>query len=519
MSVHRPVLMSDAGMVVSGHHKASEAGAAVLRAGGNAMDAAIAASAVLCVAIPHMNGLGGDAIALHYESASRRVTCINGSGCAPLALSAEAVRRAGHARMPMRGPLSISVCGLVDAWERSLARFGTRRLDALLEPAAELATVGLPVDLVLQDFLNGTDYRDLASARPELAAVYGAPGPRILGERVCNPALAETIRAVMRGGAEAFYRGPVTRALISDLNTAGSPLTEEDFARHATRFEAPLMVHFAGRRVSAAPPNSQGLALAVLAGLHERTNPGAPQPFHPATYLRDKELAFLLRARAVGDPDIVARPDGLLEGEALDQLAARGGASAPAPRPAGDTSTLVVVDRWGNAVSWVQSLFESFGSGVLSPSTGLVLHNRLGLQGLGPEDPWPLQPGRRPFHTLCPALVENAQGCELAIATPGDHGQPQTIFQILLRLFAEGYNVQAAAEAPRLRHDGGRTVLIEDRAPEWWFEDIQRAGYEPCRIGAWSRLMGGVGIVQRHADGLLAAGADPRRAGYAMTAD
>lgn len=517
MFVHRPIVMGDAGMVVSGHHKASEAGAAVLRAGGNAMDAAVAASAVLCVAIPHMNGLGGDVIALHYDAASRRTTAINGSGRAPMALTPDAVRAAGHAAMPLRGPLSVSVCGLVDAWERALARFGTRPLPGLLEPAEDLARTGVPVDLVLQAFLDGAEYRELAAEHPGLAALYGPPGPRLLGERIRNPALAEIIAAVMRGGADAFYRGPVARALAADLNAAGSPLTAEDFARHDTRFDEPLTVGFAGRRVSAAPPNSQGLVLAVLAGLHQRANPAGPVPLDPAAYLRDKAAAFRLRARAAEDPDLAERPDGWLTPDGLDRLAAEGEAP-PAHRPTGDTSTLVVIDRWGNAVSWVQSLFESFGSGVVSPSTGLVLHNRLGLQGINPGDPWPLRPGGRPFHTLCPALVDGADGCEIAVATPGDHGQPQTVFQVLLRLFAEGAHVQAAVEAPRIRHDGGREVMVEDRVPEAWLDAIRAAGFEPRSVGPWSRLMGGVNLIRRQPDGLLMGAADPRRAGYAVAA-
>jgi gamma-glutamyltranspeptidase/glutathione hydrolase len=520
MFVHRPILMSDAGIVVSGHHKASEAGAAVLRAGGNAMDAAIAASATLCVAIPHMNGLAGDAIALYHDAATRRVTAINGSGRAPAAATPDAIRGAGHAVMPKRGPLTISVFGLVDAWERSLARFGTRSLPSLLEPAAALAASGVPVDLTFQTFLAGPVYAALAAEFPALAALYGAPGQRPLGERVPNPALARTLRAVMEGGAETFYRGAIARALLADLSAAGALMTAEDLAAHETLFDQPLRVDFAGRRLNAAPPNSQGLALALLAGQYDRQRAasGHLSPVDPAEYLPIKETAFVHRARHTHDPD-GPRPDRLLEAEALDGIIAER-RMAPAPhRPAGDTSTLVVIDRWGNAVSWVQSLFEEFGSAVVSPETGLVAHNRLALQGIEPDAPWPLRPGKRPFHTLCPALVENEDGCEIAIATPGDHGQPQSIFQVLLRMFAEGHHIQAAIEAPRLRHDGGSTVMLEDRAPAAWAEAIRTAGYDVSDVGPWSRLMGGVNAIQRRADGLLMAGADPRRASYAVTAD
>lgn len=527
MFVHRPILMSEAGAVVSGHHKASEAGAAVLRAGGNAMDAAVAASAVLCVAIPHMNGLGGDCIALHYEARSGRVTAINGSGRAPQAATIDAIRAAGHAAMPARGPLSIPVCGLVDAWQAALETFGTRPLEGLLAPAAALARDGVPTDLVQGAFFAGPVYAQLAAEFPALAALYGPPGPRPLGARIRNPALAATIETIARDGAAALYRGELGRALIADLRAAGALLSEADLAAHRTRFEPSLSVGFDGRRVHAAPPNSQGIALAVLAGLAEleRERHGRVAPLEPATYLAAKRIAFACRAEAVGDPESVPRPDPLIEPDALRRLAEAQAAAAPAAeaapalRPAGDTSTLVVVDRWGNAVSWVQSLFEEFGSGVVSPATGLVMHNRLALQGLDAAGRWPLQPGRRPFHTLCPAIVVHEGRCELAIATPGDHGQPQTLFQVLLQLRAEGANLQAAIEAPRLRHDSGRRVMVESRVPEAWRAEILSAGYEVQDVGPWSRLTGGVNAILANGEGLLMAGADPRRASYAVTAD
>lgn len=520
--IHRPILMTDAGAVVSGHHKASEAGAAVLRAGGNAMDAAIAASAALCVAIPHMNGIGGDCIALYFDAASGATTAINGSGRAPAAISAEAVRRAGHDEMPARGPLSISVCGLVDAWEQCSARFGTRPLHDLILPAAGLAEDGVPVDPQLEAFLGGPVYAGLARDYPALAAFYGAPGSGRLGIRIRNPALASTLREIARAGARALYDGPVGRSLVADLDTAGALLSEQDLAGHRTRFDRPLSVEYLGRRLHAAPPNSQGLALAILSGLADLAarDDGRPRPMTPADYLRRKSIAFACRDQYVGDPDRVPHPEHLLEAQTLRTLQAGGPAAAtPVMRPAGDTSTLVVMDRSGNAVSWVQSLFEEFGSGVVSPSTGIVMHNRLGLQSLDPASPRALRGGERPFHTLCPALVEKDGACEVAIATPGDHGQPQTIHQVLTRLYADGDNIQAAIEAPRLRHDGGVEVMVEDRAPQSWIDEIAAAGFSVARIGPWSRLAGGVNAIRRTDDNLMMAGADPRRSSYAIAAD
>lgn len=521
MLAHRPILMSEAGMVVAGHHKAAEAGAAVLRAGGNAMDAAVAASATLCVAIPHMNGLGGDGIALYFEAATGRTTVVNGSGCAPASLGPDTVRSAGHQAMPVRGPFSVSVPGLVDAWESCLERFETRPLRELLAPAAALARRGVPVDVVLQAFLAGPIYAELAAEFPALPALYGSPGLHPLGTRLRNPRLADVIDAIAEAGASTFYRGAVAGLLTADLAAAGVPLSPDDLARHRTAFDAPLTVGFAGKRLHAAPPNAQGAALAALAALadmdaRERSGPGALQP---ASFLRAKAAAFALRARCGASQQGAGIARAALAPDGLGQLAAEARLDArPCRSGGGDTSALVVVDAAGNAVSWVQSLFEEFGSGVASLSTGVVFHNRLALQSLDEADPFPLRAGERPFHTLCPALVEQDGSCALAIATPGDHGQPQAIHQVLLRLYGEGLHLQAAIEAPRLRHDSGPEVMVEDRIPLAWAEEIVSLGFTPRPVGAWSRLMGGVNAIERSRDGLLLGSADPRRASYAVTA-
>lgn len=522
MFVHRPIVMSDAGMVVSGHHKASEAGAAVLRDGGNAVDAAIATSAVLCVAVPFMNGLGGDCIALTFDAASRSAVAINGSGRAPALSTQEALRRRGHKTMPKRGADSISVFGLVHAWHAALQRWGTRPLSVLLQPAADLARKGLPIDLVFQAYLAGADYSALAQSFPQLAKIYGTPGLRPLGERVVNAKLAETLDAIMRDGVSTFYRGDIARSILADLAEQDSLMRADDLASHETRFDEPLTVPYGELQVHAAPPNCQGIALAVMSGLadFEARQTGKLASLDPISFLQRKQKAFELRSDTAGDPEHTKHPRAEISAPALASLAARPAAETPPRAPgAGDTSTFVVIDREGNAISWVQSLFEDFGSGVVSPSTGLVFHNRLSLQELTGDGPFALRAGQRPFHTLCPAIVERSGACEMAIATPGDHGQPQSIHQVLTRRYAEGHHIQAAIELPRLRHDEGLTVMIESRAPKEWFEAIKQAGYDPVDVGPWSRMAGGVNAIERTGDGLLLGGADPRRSSYAVSAE
>lgn len=516
--VHRPVVMGRKGLIAAGHHRAAEAGAEILRAGGNAMDAAVTAAAVLSVAIPHMNGLGGDAFALWFDAKSGETVAINGSGGAPARATIESYRAAGHAAIPQRGPLSISVPGVLDAWDASLKRFGTIPLARALEPAIALAEEGLPLDRHQRDLLNGQAYRDLVAACPALGALYGPTAGRRLGEVVALPALAATLRRIAKEGADSFYRGAIGAAMTADLKAAGGILEASDLVPHRTLMGAPLSVAFRGRRVHANPPNTQGLALLALLGLLD-ADAATDEPFL-ARFMRAKEIAFAARDRYLGDPDHSHVPDDLLTPQGLAAFArneagvgARGGAPA-----GGDTSTLVVVDGAGNAVSWVQSLFEAFGSGVASPSTGIVFHNRLSLASLAPGGPNSLAPGRRPFHTLCPALVLKDGACEFALATPGDHGQPQTLAQILVNVLNRGLDIQEAVEAPRIRHDAGTKVMYEDRLPADAVRPLSAAGYVLESVGPWSRVMGGANAIHCLANGTRMAGADPRRASYAITA-
>jgi gamma-glutamyltranspeptidase/glutathione hydrolase len=243
---------------------------------------------------------------------------------------------------------------------------------------------------------------------------------------------------------------------------------------------------------------------------------GSDPLIDPIAHLLRKGQAFELRDSYCADPRRVALPSGLLEPQNLARLALGTPGAVEFRAGGGDTSTFVVVDKEGRAVSWVQSLFEEFGSGVVCPDHGIVLHNRAALERLDDDPVHGLLGGHRPFHTLCPALAVGPDGEMTAIATPGDHGQPQTLAQVLRRHFEQGLDIQAAVEWPRLRHDSGPEVMLEDRCPASWDAMLQEAGWKPRRVGPWSRLMGGVNAIVRRPDGLLMGGADPRRSCYAL---
>jgi gamma-glutamyltranspeptidase/glutathione hydrolase len=518
-AAHRPIVMSEHGMVVAGHHRAAEAGAAMLRSGGNAMDAAVAAAAALAIAIPHMNGIGGDAIAL-WADRKGGVTAINGSGAVAGNLSADALRRQGWTEMPPRGPLTVTVPGVVAAWGQALERFGTRSFAEVLRFAIDLAEEGVRIDRSLLDFFNGTEYVGLAAEFPGLAEIFGAPGSHRLGGVLKQPEAAATLRMLARDGWRSFYDGALAQAWLAEAREAGVLIEATDLASHTTVCEPALAVAWRGRQVHVAPPNSQGLALLMLLGLAE-AQPAAPPAdgsdplIDPVAYLSRKVAAFAARDAYCADPRRVDMPSDLLAPQRLSAIELAAGPNI-ARSGGGDTSTLVVVDADGNAVSWVQSLFDAFGSGVTCRRHGIVLHNRAMLERLDDHPVRGLRGGYRPFHTLCPALVTGPNGVELTIATPGDHGQPQALFQVIRRHFEQGLDIQAAIEWPRLRHDDGLEVMLEERCPPSWDRALQAAGWKVRRLDPWSRLMGGVNAIRRWEDGLLMGGADPRRSCYAV---
>ncbi len=241
---------------------------------------------------------------------------------------------------------------------------------------------------------------------------------------------------------------------------------------------------------------------------------GSDPLIDPIAYLARKTVAFAMRDAYCTDQRRIRVPPDLLSPDRLGKLALKAG-PAMSIAGGGDTSTLVVVDAAGRAVSWVQSLFESFGSGIVCPNYGLVLHNRSMLERLDMDPVHGLRGGFRTFHTLCPALVTGAGGVELVIATPGDHGQPQALLQVIRRHFEQGLDIQSAVEWPRFRHDDGREIMLESRCPSNWNDALIKAGWTVKRVDSWSRLMGGVNAIRKK-DGLAMGGADPRRSSYAI---
>ncbi|MBT8404364.1 MAG: gamma-glutamyltransferase [Gemmatimonadetes bacterium] len=532
---NRPDVRGTRGAVVSDHPLASAAAHDVLRRGGNAIDAAVAAAGVLAVVRPHMNGMGGDAFALIYEAATGEVHALNGSGRAGALATPEFFAAAGDSTMPYVGPRSVSVPGAPAAWVDAVARFGTRPLSELLARAAGYARDGFPVSTRLA-FDFESQGGDLSEEGRTLFLPDGAP-PTV-GALLRNPALAETLERIGRDGAAGFYGGPVAEAISAFLEERGGYLREPDFAAHTSSWVEPLSTDYLGHTFLVMPPNTQGLTQLQqmeMAEALDLTSLDHNSPEYLHGLIEIKKRAFADRDRWMADPEFADIPiDQLLDDAYLAERAASVDPQAAAETvPAGvgepialgpdrdglglgDTVYLTVVDADGNAVSWIQSLYAGFGSGLLEPTTGVVLQNRGALFTLDDGHPNQVAPGKRPFHTLTPMMALRDGDLAFTIGTPGGDAQTQSLLQITHNLLVYGMTPQEAVEAPRFRSYGGVSVAIEDRVPGDTRAALTERGHELRIVSGWTATFGGAQLIRVEPSGSLTAAADPRREAYAV---
>ncbi len=531
----RSVVMARNGIIAASQPVASAAGLHVLQQGGNAIDAAVTAAAVLAVVEPTMNGLGGDLFALVHDAKTGAVRALNGSGRAPAAATIEEHRRRNLDRIPYRGELSVSVPGVVDGWHELLATYGTLTLAQALAPAIRYATEGFAVSEIISVQWKSAD-TTLARDRAAAATFLVEGKAPDAGEVFRNPHLADTLTALARGGRDAFYRGPIAAAIGADMKRRNGLLTAKDLAAHTSEWVAPISTNYRGYDVLEFPPNTQGMAalqmLNILEGYDVRS-----LGHNTAEYLHllveAKKLAFADRDAWLADPAAVP-PDVLQRLLSKDYAAQRRTAidtqraspgyqpfrigeavpfRQPPPEARGDTIYLTVADGRGNVVSLIQSIFENFGSGIVAGDTGIVLHNRGTLFSLDPRHPNALAPGKRPFHTLIPAMVLKERTPWLSFGVMGGDMQPQGHVQVLLNLIDFGMNIQEAGEAPRFRHSAAGLALESAIGKD------PRAGLtnRGHRIIQSAGVFGGFqGILFDARRGVMMAGSDPRKDGLAI---
>jgi len=516
-------------MVVSSHHLAAQSGLRVLRAGGNAIEAMIAAAATISVVYPHMNGIGGDGFWLIAGPGDDAPTAILGVGRAGRAVDAAFYRARGLAAIPARGPLAANtVAGTVSGWAAAhaiAARWGgTLPLDALLEDAIFYAREGMPLTRGHCDMVAAkkNEMADLA-AWNTLFLANGAPAP---GTVLKQPALAETLAALARDGFDSFYRGALAMRIAADLARAGSPVAPDDLAAHRPIVTAPASVRIGAGTLFNTPPPTQGaVSLAILA-LYDRIAAAEADGFdHVHRLVEATKQAFLIRDAEITDPTYMkAKVEALLEAGALDARAraidlAR---AMPWPRPAapGDTVWLGAIDGSGRAVSFIHSIYWEFGAGVVLEETGIQWQNRGCSFSLEPSEINSLLPGRLPFHTNNPAMARLADGRLMVYGTMGGDGQPQTQAAVFTRHARYGQDLQQAISAPRwlLGRTWGTPVIelsLESRFDPAVIARLKQAGHRVRVLGDYDALMGHAGAIVRHPDGVLNGAADPRGDGCA----
>ena len=508
------------GMVVTPHPLATQAGVDALRAGGSAVDAAVAANAMLAVVYCNACGLGGDAFALVWDPGEMRLHGFNGSGRSPAALTIERVRSAGHDAMPARGPLPITVPGAVDAWAQLLGQFGRRSLAEAVLPAAQVADDGYALTAInARSIAASLEWFD-ADAR----AVFDRAGDA--GDTFRQPLLAATLRALADGGREAYYGGPIGAEIARAIQAAGGVMTADDIAAHGGDWVDPVSTRYADVEVATMPPNSQGItaliALNVLSALDWPM--GAPlsaERLH--AQIEAVKVAWSERDRCVADPDRgLCDPAELLAPDHAEWLASRLSAGSahryePTNRPGGGTVYLCAADADGMMVSLIESNYMGFGSGVMGGSTGIMLQNRGAYFSLDPAHPNALAPGSRTLHTLMPGMMLRGGAAEIAFGAMGGDGQPQTMVQIVPGVVDDGLDPQAAVDRPRfvVETEGASLPLgpvsIESDGVNAATADALRAlGHEVTLVEPKSPMMGWAQMIRRRPDGSYEGGADPR---------
>jgi gamma-glutamyltranspeptidase/glutathione hydrolase len=473
---------------------------------------------VCAVVLPQRTSIGGDVFALVYDARARTVTAYNGSGAAPAAVDATAFGRgfADH------GARLATVPGCIAAWSDLLADHGRLGLDRALSAAIAYAAEGFPVSDALEEAIG--EQGDRISADPTAARAYSPRGrhPRA-GELLQQPDLAASLRAIAANGADTFYRGELAERIAEGIAAIGGWITADDLAAHVTERRAPIETTYRGLRVVGQPPVSQGHVLleelAIADGLDLRSMGwGSTEQIH--TMVEIKKLAFADRDAMAGDPRsvpfvveelmdsaFVAQRRRAIAGRAADRV-------EPAVLPA-NTTYLAVVDREGNAVSLIESVFSLFGSATMVPGTGILLNNRLSGFSLDPRSPNILAPGKRPVHTLNTVMVLDGSTPRFVYGTPGAQAQVQTNFQLAVGLIDHGLDVQEAIEAPRWFHESGRALKIESRVSEQVRKGLAAKGHDLQLLGDWAEVTGGAQAVAIDENGVFSAGADPRREGYA----
>jgi gamma-glutamyltranspeptidase / glutathione hydrolase len=538
----RSVVLGRNGMIATSQPLASAAGLRVMQEGGNAIDAAVAAAAVLAVVEPSMTGIGGDLFAIVYDAKTKTLKAINASGRSGRAASPGEFAKRGQTRVPPAGVLSVTVPGVVEGWSELLSKFGALPMSRVVAPAIDYAKNGYPVsEIISRQWKSGE--RKLA-ADPQAAAVF-LPNGRApeAGEIFANPKLATTLETIAKGGRDAFYKGAIARAILADMKKRDGLLGDADFAEHTADWVDPISTKYRGYDIYEMPPNTQGFLvlemLNILEGFDVKSM-GYNSPEYLHALVEAKRIAFADRAAYLADPafvppsvlkTLISKEYSALRRKEINPVRAaesyRPGMipgaipSAQIAEPAqnltgldrGDTIYMTAADGQGNFISLIQSLFSEFGSGIVAGDTGILLHNRGSSFNLTSGSPNQIGPHKRPLHTLIPAFAMKDGRPWLSFGVMGGDHQAQGHTQVLVNMIDFGMNVQEAGEAARVTH-GNNGVYVESAMPEAVRAALIQRGHKVSQVvGAYG---GYQGIMFDPRTGVLMGGSDVRKDGLAI---
>ncbi len=526
-SYGRSVVITQYGMVATSQVSASQAGALILERGGSAIDAAIAANAVLNVTEPNTNGMGGDLFAIYWEAKTGKLYGLNASGWAPKALTIEHLRSKGITEMPQFGIDSVTVPGAVDGWAKLHGRWGKLPWRELFQPAISYAQHGFPVAEIIHAWWDGS--HDGLLTNPESTRVF-LPGGKVpqTGEIFRNPDVAHAMTLVADQGESAFYKGEIAQAILKTSQELGGTMTADDLASYSAEWVEPISTRYRDWSVYELPPNGDGIAALEMLNIMEQFKPDPAGPHSPGeihTRIEAMKLAYADVKKYDGDPRFSKIPvDQLLSKDyaakraALIDPAKANCTVAPAALGTSDTTYFTVVDREGNILSIIQSNYNNFGSNVTVLGMGFALQDRGGLFSLDPASPNALAGRKRPFHTIIPAFMQRDDQ-HIGFGIMGGLNQPLAHAQFVSNLVDYHMNVQAAMEEPRFtdRQQVGCRIVIESRVTPATIEALTKMGHVlQVHEGYTSQMGRGQAILHDSKTGINFGASDPRADGAAI---
>lgn len=534
VSSGRSVVLARNGMVATSQPLAAQAGLQILRQGGNAFDAAVATAAVLAVVEPMMTGPGGDLFVMAHVARTGKLVGLNASGFSPQKANPAFFKQQGLDSIPTAGPFSVTVPGAVDGWITLLEEYGTMTREQVFAPAIDYAEEGFAVSEIIASSWKVPALEGFIPQAGRIAndfkAAYYVNGRRPEhGDVFSNKPMADTLRRIADGGTKAFYEGDIAHQIVDHLNSFGWPITMEDMSYQHSDWVEPISTTYRGQRIFELPPNGQGMAalemLNILEGYNLRSL-GHNSAAYLHRLVEAKKLAFADLSAWLADPEkadlpvdkIISKEYGHTQRKRIDLNRAAGevrsGVNDATHRlvDAGDTVYLTVVDKDRNMVSFINSIFHAFGSGVVVPGTGVILQNRGALFSLVAGHPNQIQSRKRPYHTIIPAMAYREGKPWLSFGVMGGSMQPQGHVQILLNMIDFGMNVQDAGEVARVRHSSGKEIMLESGVSEETVNKLRHLGHQINQAGGG---FGGYQAIEVDWErGVLRGGSDPRKDGH-----